>query len=161
MHFHRTRSVLDTLNNISNDPFLEGYMLEYVLIVFYNELEENLKNVIGDFLEKKSDSEISNFISNNLNTILKRTEKKDLKKTLKLFSEEKAAHFDEILKQEAESLLRQYSGFIENRHNVAHSDKSITMSKTEMQEMPAVGEKIIDCFKSALNYNSQSDIERI
>ena len=130
---------------------LERYFTEYILIVFYNEFEDKLKIIFKNFLKEHSTKELAGFISEKMDTIFKRIDKKDIEKTIKSFGEKKKIRFQEIFRTEdKELILQKYKNLIANRHLVAHSSKNISISWQEVEDIDKIGEQILSGIKESL-----------
>jgi len=152
MRLNRTRLVLEESQAViaSRQPgqgVVANYLTEYILIIFYSEVEENLKIIIGNKLKSSSNAEIANFITSKLESILNRVEKKELCKTLLYFGEEKKRAF---IAEVDESTMTKYKGFIANRHNVAHVNKTVETSWLDVQSIADIGESVLGAFQEAL-----------
>ena len=49
------------------------------------------------------------------------------------------------------AIMQEYKNFIENRHSVAHSNRSISISWEEVKNIDKVGEKIINAVQDSLS----------
>jgi len=152
MHLDRTKLVLDkalaVLKVIKTDKdLIASYFSDYILIVFFSELEEKIKESLHEALLKATTKELSVFLSTTMDTIFKRIDKKNLGKTIKYFGGSNKERFDSLLD---DGTSQKYINFIENRHKVAHPGESVTVSWEEVKEVVNVGEKVINAFRLSL-----------
>lgn len=158
--FKRTRLVLEklsfSLEQMENDKELKNYFTQYILIIFYNEFEENLKEALQQFLEIHSSKNLSQFIHRAMGSIFKRIDKQDLVKTIGYFGDEKKRKFIDSIPAPD---LQKYQNFIESRHKAAHSDSAISVSWEEARVAPEIGERIIRAISQSL-FPSDSLISR-
>jgi|GEM_PF-3491921 len=131
-----------------------SYLAEYILIIFYAEMEEKIDKIIGNFIKKHSNSGISEFLCNLFKNRFKHIDKQKLRETLKLFGKHKGNRFDKLVKNSdsADSVFSKYSNFIEARHSIAHSGVSKNISWNEASEVADIGEKILEIFEDSLNF---------
>ena len=171
-HFSLLLSHLENLKslNIQNGKILihkeefKKYFVDYTLIVFYAEFESKLKKVLESALKKHSKPELADFIIKTMDTIFRRMDKNDLKKTVSYFGNKSKNKFESLVIDKVD-IWRQYQKFIENRHNVAHSNNPISLSWEEMIDetnqngarksidkvgIDKVGEEIISVVKESL-----------
>lgn len=153
---NRTKLVLDKAKKSSDEltqdkELIQGYLTEYILIVFYAEVEEKIKIVLHDAISKASNESIAHLISNSIEIIAKRLCKKDLAKTVKYFGKENLEKFNETVDEQS---VQRYGNFIANRHCIAHPGQTVSVSWIEIQEICTIGEHIIGAFKEALDVSS-------
>lgn len=156
MRLERTRLVLEKSQAVVSGAKLEqdafaNYVTEYILIVFYSEVEEKIKEIIGDALKKSSNESISDFLTTTLDTIIRRIDKKELCKTLSYFGDGKKNAFVAGID---EAIFSKYQSFLNNRHNVAHVGKTVEVSWSDVQEIVDVGEAVLSAFNAALKVNN-------
>ena len=94
-----------------------------------------------------------------MDTIFRRMDKNDLKKTISYFGNKNKNKFESLMADKVD-IWRQYQKFIENRHNVAHSNNPISLSWEEMidetnqkgaeKSIDKVGEEIISVVRESL-----------
>lgn len=152
MRLERTRLVLENSQAVISSAKLEqdvfaNYVTEYILIIFYSEIEEKIKGIIGAALKGASNESISDFLTNTLDTIIKRIDKKELCKTLSYFGEDKKEAFVAAVDS---SVFSKYQSFLNNRHNVAHLGKTVEVSWSEVQEIADIGESVLSAFQTVL-----------
>ncbi len=158
MRLERTRLVLEksqavvSQGQLGQDIFA-SYITEYILIVFYSEIEEMIQKFIFEKLESQGESEIANFICSMARAQIKRIKKSELSDTLGYFSKHKKDYFNKELDEQK---IAKYQNFILNRHNTAHANGSVTVSWSDVQEIAEVGEEIVRKFKEALYINNDT-----
>ena len=148
--FKKTRYVFDklsfALNKTEDDSELKSYFTQYILVVFYSEFEDKLKDALQEALKAHSTEGLSQFISKTMDAVFKRTDKKDLLKTIAYFGNDRKDKFKSLISEED---LQKYQTFIENRHKAAHGD-SISLSWEEAKNMTNIGERIIAAIQESL-----------
>ena len=165
MKFNRTTFVLEKFSSLlsqsksKDDEELKSYFTGYVLVIFYSEFEDKLKTVFKEVLHKYSTEELAIFISKAMDHIFNRLAKKDIEKTIAYFGDEKKDKFRSLI-QDKLVVWEKYQKFIENRHNVAHSNNPISLSWEEMidetnqkgaeKSIDKVGEEIISVVRESL-----------
>lgn len=154
LEFRRTQFVLEkcnsVLSNLKTDDDKEiigNYFTEYILIVFYREFEDKFKDIVKVKLKEGSTGEVLSFINHTMSTILKRIDKKDIEKTIGYFGVEKKNRFTSLVK---ESIYQKYKNFLTNRHNVAHSNTSFSISLEEVKDIHQVGKEMIKSISESL-----------
>lgn len=155
MKLNRTRLVLEEAKRVLVDHLVQqspmaSYLTEYILIIFYSEVEEKINETTYKFIGNAiSSPAISDFLYKSKKSILQRIKKGELCDTLELFGKNKKTIFLSLI---TESEFQQYQNFMINRDKVAHSMGDVTISWLEVQKIADVGEKIIKCFIEALNH---------
>ena len=153
IQFNKTKLALktfsSTLSQLKNEGILKNYFTEYILIVYYCEFEKNLKKILRNALEKKSTKELSVFISNTIDVIVKRIDKKDIRKTIKYFGKEQEKIFNSFLDKDV-SFVEKHQNFITNRHNVAHHQGNMSISWEEVKEIDKIGEELLNVICESL-----------
>ena len=157
---NRTRLVLkkfsSTLSQLEDERELKNYYTEYVLIVYYGEFNNQFKKILTKALEKYSTKELSVFISNAMDSIFSRVDKKDIRKAIKYFGREKEEDFKLFMEQSDSTMERQqntiekHQNFLTNRHNVAHQGNNVLISWEEVEKIDEVGEKILKAVYKSL-----------
>lgn len=155
MQLDRTSFILEkaklALSDVKNDrELISTYFTEYILITFSSEMEEKVKASLHEALSDASTEKLAEFITSTMATIFKRICKKDLAKTVGYFGAEKKEIFNHELDDRT---IQEYGNFIENRHNVAHSGKTVTVSWDEIQNIVTIGEAILNAFRVSLEIN--------
>ena len=148
--FKRTRYIFDKLSfalkETEHDSELRSYFTQYILVVFYSEFEDKLKDVLQEALKFHSTEGLSQFISKAMDTVFNRIDKKNLVKTIAYFGNDRKNKFKSLI---SEADLQKYQTFIENRHKAAHGD-SIALSWEEAKSMTQVGERLIEAIHESL-----------
>lgn len=133
MGLERTKDALDKikihLEKISPDPHIESYFVQYLLVSFYSEVEDSIKNIIKNRLNKINDRKIVKFVYKTNEAMIKRVKKSDINEVLKLFD---CGDGDIISNHCGDINLLPYFNAITNRHAVSHSTGvSITLREFE------------------------------
>lgn len=157
LKFQRTKLAFEkfssVLSKLGGDEELKNYFTEYILIVYYCEFEDKLKKIFRKILEKNSTKELSAFISNTMDHIFRRIDKKDIQQTIKYFGKEKENKF-KLLMKENSSYVQKHQNFILNRHAVAHPKGSILISWKEIEDIDKIGEQMIRIVNKSLDHIS-------
>ena len=111
-------------------------------------MEEEIIASVKEVIKKESSAELSNFIINTLDTIIRRMKKANITDTIERFGEDKKNHFNSLVD---EKTIQEYSNFITNRNSVAHSGSSRETSWWEVQEIADIGEKMLNAFRATLD----------
>lgn len=120
--FYKTIDVLNEFEKIIHHPSeicneaVKSHFTKFIILQLYAELEEKLFVIYKEFFYAHSDTYLSEFLANNFKGIFQRTDKKDLRKTIKMLSKEERFNSNKISEKEFET----YSGFIQQRNNIAH-----------------------------------------
>jgi hypothetical protein len=133
MELERTKDSLEKikahLSNGVNDPHIESFFVQYLLVVFYAESEDIIKRIIKTRLLEIQDRKVANFIFKTSEGMIRRTKKNDINEVLKLFD---CGDGDIIARNCHDLNLQPYSNAIANRHLVSHSTGvSITLREFE------------------------------
>lgn len=150
---HKTRLVLENVRSAVGDIkperlAIKNYFAEYILVIFYSEMEEKLKGIFYEKLKNGSNEETASFIEQNMGHIMKRLKKSEICDMLRHFGRKRCNYFNELLE---EAIFQKYQNYIQNRHAVAHAAHSINTSLEELEEIADVGEKILEWLSLALN----------
>ncbi len=161
MQLARTRLVLENaraaiqalaFQDTLQDNLIANHLTEYLLVVFYAEVEDFIEKTVFEKIRSNGNSEIAAFISEMGRSQIKRIKKSELADTLKAFSPLKRDRFNASVD---ESVVMKYQNFILNRHNISHINNSVTISWTDVQEIVDVGENILEKFQEAIEQNDQ------
>jgi hypothetical protein len=121
LEFSRTKQALSTATShlsTSSDPEIQHYLMQFVSVVFYSELEAKLAIVIENVLTKQCGVRGGQFVKTHLASILKRAEKKDIAKLVSGFGDDLLGKFNSLVDDQQVSA---YSNLILARHRVGHS----------------------------------------
>ena len=91
-----TKSVSERVSDL-NDPEVESFLVQYLAIVFYSEMEAKFAQLVGNVFEKLTNERISNFLSRNQASIIKRINKSDINAFVESFGEDTKKKFDEAI----------------------------------------------------------------
>lgn len=140
--------------DIELQPQVKNLFSEYLVVVFYSEIENEFLEIIKSKINTSSDKYVAQFISKKLNNILKRTSLRDLKDTISHFDESLSEIFVELATEEH---LRNYENFISSRHAVAHKSQAINTTFEEIvKNMLPCGRAVLEAFKNSLNPSKQT-----
>jgi hypothetical protein len=138
----RTRSVaaaLVTHLNAAQNAEIEAYMVQYLTIVFYSEVELKVAELIATVFERYSDQRISAFLSKNQASIIKRVTKSDLAGLAGSFGDEvKCAFNNAVVDRE----VSDYQNIIAARHIVGHGP-GINITLSDLNKGIESAEKIL------------------
>lgn len=133
----------DSLNSV-----IENYLTQYISIIFCAEMEQAIKKIFNESLERRishlSDEELKEFINNQLLRLKSSSlNKGDIADYVKNFSQLAKERFNSQLQNE-EQKITAYSNILTSRHSVAHSSSPRQVSFRDL-------EKAIDAAKEILN----------
>jgi len=149
----RTRFVLEKLKehvdaNKITDPLLKNYLVGYILVIFYAEVEGKIPDILRGRLEVASNTSIAAFITMAISNVTKRTKKSEIIDIVQMFGVECKEKFNQKI---TEQEVQIYSNYLKQRHNVAHLNQGVETTWEEVQNIAEIGEKILSCFYTAIN----------
>jgi RiboL-PSP-HEPN len=106
---------------IGAGKFIESCLAQYLAVIFYAEMEEQVADIISTHLRRFTNSRIGQFLSKNMQNMIGRTPKSDIAKLLGQMGDDFKARFNE---QVDERQVAIYSNIIQARHNVGHKHGS-------------------------------------
>ncbi|WP_337184241.1 HEPN domain-containing protein [Shinella sp.] len=116
------------LEEASGGGAIASYLVQYLVISLYAEMEEHVAQIIKDRLHFNGDKKLERFVFTTNEGMIKRVKKSDIAEVLQKFGMEK----EEILGDVTEADVGYYSTAIAHRHNVAHKQGApITISQFE------------------------------
>lgn len=140
----RTAFAADEIKSFLSDSngshLVESYLVQYLLIAFYSEFEEKVKDIIRSRLSKIDDRKVSSFVFKTNEGMIKRVKKTDLNDILSKFD---CGDGDIIKDRVGDINLQPYFDVITNRHLVSHNDGS----SMTLRELFAA----LDCAEAILN----------
>lgn len=150
MRLARTAFAYDEIRSFLGDnqgnPLVESYFVQYLLIAFYSEVEEKLKEIIRSRLNQIGDAKVSHFIFKTNEGMIKRVKKSEINDLLKKFDCGDGDIVSDILDNPN---LQPYFDAITNRHLVSHHDGSNMTLEYFGSALPC-GEAILNAVESAI-----------
>lgn len=131
------------------DVFLQNCLAQYLAVTFYAEMEEQVAEIISNRLREFTSSPIGQFLTSNMEKIIRRTTKSDIAALLANFGPEFKASFNELV---SETDVSFYSNVIMARHSVGHRQGSnITLADIErgLSAAQKILEALHKCFDAA------------
>lgn len=130
----------------SSGSLIESFLVQYLLVSFYSEMEERVKETIKSRLHFKGDKKLENFVYKTHESMIKRIKKSDIKDIVLLFGDDCKDKFGGSISEMDISL---YSSAIENRHITSHGSGG-TITLVQMEKALGSAEKILDSLKRAI-----------
>jgi ethanolamine utilization protein EutQ (cupin superfamily) len=130
----------------SGSPLIESYLVQYLLVAFYSELEEHVKRIISDRISQIEDRKVACFVSKTHEQMLKRVKKSEINEVLQKFD---CGNGDIISTLVGDINLQPYSDAIANRHLVTHQSGT-TMTLARFANALPCAEAILDALQLAL-----------
>lgn len=125
---------------------IENFLVRHLAVVFYSEMERNVKKIYSNRLHFDGDARLKHFIERTHDNMLRRIKKSDIKKLAECFGEECKQKFDAQLNEKDVSF---YNSAINHRHGVAHDDgEGITLPT--MESAIDAAERILDILEEAI-----------
>jgi hypothetical protein len=155
---HRTRLVLEGFTKAIKDGGIGGEYLascaaQYVLIVFYSEVEQAVVGIVRGKLRSEARDEGANFIEKLFGDRIGRVKAADLRKVVSHFDKRRGELFDSFL---AEYQLAKYGNFLTARHAVAHGD-NVAVSWQDVKDIAEIGESVLGAFEKAITEALHAD----
>ena len=142
--FDEIKSFLMKTGNI---PLIESYLVQYLLVAFYSEVEEKIKEIISNRILNIQDRKVASFILTTHDAMLRRVKKSDINDVLKKFN---CGEGDIISNLLGDNNIQAYFDAITNRHLVSHqSGTNMTLSR--FHEALTSAEMILNAVEQALN----------
>lgn len=140
------------------DSAIASYLTQYVAVIFCAEMEQNVKKIFNDLLEKRvtnlSDKELKEFINNQLKRLKSSSlDKGDIADYIKNFSVSAKERFNEHL-QEKDREISNYSNVVKRRHLVAHTSEQNQVSFSELEKAVEAAKTILNAMQIALQQES-------
>ena len=142
MRLARTSFALDEINSFisgTSNPLVESYLVQYLLVAFYSELEEHVKNIISARLATINDRKVAFFITKTHDNMIKRVRKSEINDVLQKFD---CGEGDVISSLLGDMNLQPYHDAITNRHLVSHQSGT-NMTLTQVAAALTVGEAVL------------------
>lgn len=127
-------------------PDIESFLVRYLTVSFYSEMEEQVKQVYKNRLHFTGDSRLQFFVSKTNDNMMQRVKKSDIKDFAKCFGEDCKSLFDDSLEQQD---VAAYSSVISNRHNAAHGSGG-TITVADVEKAIAAADRVLDSLENAI-----------
>ena len=150
MRLVRTSFAFEEMQNhilaSGQSSLIESYLVQYLLISFNSEVEEYVKEIIGNRISAIQDRKVASFVFKSNEGMLKRIKKTDINDILSKFD----CGNGDIISMLLDGVnLQPYFDAITNRHLVSHNDGS-SMTLTEFSKALPCAEAILDALENAL-----------
>lgn len=150
MRLVRTQFAYEEIANhmaiVGRNALLESYFVQYLLIAFYAEVEERLKETITKRLSQINDEKVAHFIYKTNESMIKRVRKSEINDLLQKFN---CGDGDVISEALAGKNLQPYFDAITNRHLVSHRDGA-SMTLDAFSEALPCAEEILEAVENLL-----------
>ena len=132
MHLSRTDTALRLIRghlNGAEEGVIASFLAQYLAIVFYAEMEEQVGAKVREHITRCSGRGIGQFIQSNMDGMIKRTPKSDIGKLVGQFGERFKSDFEQRIDDRS---VTRYSNVITARHAIGHRQGSnITIGEVE------------------------------
>lgn len=151
MELARTKFAYDqTVSHLAvhgkNSP-IESYLVQFLLVLFYSEVEEKIKEIAVKRLSVIDDKKVTAFLTKMNEGMFKRIKKSEINDLLHKFD---CGDGDIIAEKMPNRNLEPYFSAINNRHKVSHSTGS-TMTLAEFSEAIPCAEAILEAVQQLLD----------
>jgi len=152
MRLARTSFAAEEIRNFlaqspSQNPLIQNYFAQFLLITLYSEAEQSVKNIKLRRLRGVNDEKIASFISRTNDGMIKRVKKAEINDVLSKFN---CGEGDVIGRRLQGQQLQPYFDAITNRHLVCHGNGS-EMTLDDVIEAISCAEMILNELEVALN----------
>jgi hypothetical protein len=134
------------LGEAPENPLIKSYLVQYLLVSLYSEIEEHVKKVIQGRINLINDSKVASFVFKSNEGMLKRVKKAEINDVLQKFDCGTGDVISEIL---GDMNLQPYFDMITNRHLVSHNDGGSMTLDYFGQALPCA-EAVLDALETAL-----------
>lgn len=128
------------------DAFIENLCIQSAAVMRISEIEEIIGAELTNRLSGALDVKVGAFITQNLATIIKRTSKSDIAKTVRMFGDESKDAFNASFTDQD---IRAYENLLAGRHDTAHAEGG-SLSFAELSTGVAIAQKMIDNFQACI-----------
>ena len=143
----RTNQVVETserhLSSISDTNLdkleISNYFAQIATVVFFSEMEKNLKEIVKSRFRHGGDEKLATFLSKTNEKLLSRMKRKEISDTVALFGD---ACKDDFQSRFPPSDLEIYSNVIKDRHETSHGDAS-SVTLLEVKQAVEIAERIL------------------
>jgi hypothetical protein len=151
MPLTRTRSAFRLIEQDrgegARDPFIESCLAQYLVVVFYSEMEERISEIISSHLVRFTDTRIGTFLTSNMDNIIRRTSKSDIAKLVGSFDDAFQNNFNQAV---TDQTISAYANIIQARHNVGHRQGS-PIALSEIPSGLDAADLILDALDTCLS----------
>ncbi len=141
--YEETQAFLD---EATENPLIKSYLVQYLLVSLYSEIEEHVKKIIQDRINLINDNKVASFVFKSNEGMLKRVKKAEINDVLQKFDCGTGDVISEIL---GDMNLQPYFDMITNRHLVSHNDGG-TMTLDYFGQALPCAEAVLDALEAAL-----------
>lgn len=150
MHLSRTtfayEEAISHLQKFGRNPLIEIYLVQYLLILFYSEVEDKIKEIVTARLSQIDDRKVASFVFNTNEGMLKRVKKAEINELLNKFD----CGDGDVISRFLEGMnLQPYFDAVTNRHKVAHDQGSTITLDYFGQALPCA-EAILDAVEKII-----------
>lgn len=131
--------------NPKDGAIIEGYFVQYLLVCFYSEIEDQISKIIRNRLHFSGDQKLQTFVYNTNENMIKRAKSADIRDVLLKFGCDQ----DDILNDVTDRELGYYGSAIANRHNVAHGD-GVSITIIQVEEAIEAAKKILESLEKCI-----------
>lgn len=135
------------LARAGRNPLVEVYLVQYLLVCFYSEVEERLKEIITARLAKIEDRKVAAFIFKSNEAMIKRVKKAEINELLGKFDCGEGDIISQVL---GDMNLQPYFDAITNRHKVSH-DQGASMTLDYFGQALPCAEAILEAVRGAIS----------
>lgn len=135
------------LERVGSDPLIENYLVQYLLVSFYAEIEEKIRDIMCERISSITDRKVSHFVTTMNEGMFRRVKKTEINDVLYTFNCGDGDLISEYLNQ---MNLQPYFDAITNRHKVSH-DQGSSMTLSYFGQALPCGEAILGAVKAMLN----------
>lgn len=129
----------------SSSP-IEGYLVQYLTVAFYSEMEEQVKRIYRSRLHFEGDQRLAHFVTKTQDKMMGRVNKSEIAQLAVCFGDECKTLFNENL--EAQDIAY-YGTVISNRHQISHA-QGATITLPDFRKAIQAADKILISLQSAI-----------
>lgn len=131
-----------------NDPVpqIESFLVQYLAVAFYSEIEEQVKRVYKDRLHFNGDRRLEFFVLKTNEKMIGRVKKSNINDLAECFGEDCKDLFIENLEPND---IAAYSSIISNRHNAAHG-RGGTLTLNDVERAVEAADRVLDSLENAI-----------
>ena len=144
--YEETQSYLATSGR---NALVEAYLVQYLLVCFYSEIEERIKEVIESRIREINDPKVASFIIKTSQGMIRRVKKAEINDILTKFDCGEGDIISELL---SDMNLQPYFDAITNRHLVSHG-QGVSMTLDYFGMAIPCGEAILQKITETLANN--------
>ena len=131
--------------NQNKSVLVESYLVQYLLVCLYSEIENTLVKIIRNRLHFAGDQKLQNFVYNTNEAMIKRAKTGDIRTFVEKFGCDKETCFQSITAKE----LGVYGSALANRHAVSHAE-GVSLTLEEFEQALIAAEKILVTVESII-----------